>query len=570
MSIQTVSRSAICTTIVGLLTLSATPAQLTDPTAVVSSTNEVRPPYNVLRHDTVFDSDLIRISGKRGDIAISTGTFRWGSDSRHHYMTDNPWSRNGLYYYIENGRGKGYCSTEPERSCLSNGECPTGTCLGIPPSYANTVDLILDGHTFAPHNAVPSVILNFDGSTPSNGQPAYDLHDDDSWWDLQSGDDEDIRIAISKSSGRIFKYSAITGRLAASGTGAIWESAFNAGQGGIATGVSEGQSWDGNIVVVARTDLQFIQLLKISPGSTTIGSPFDVFTLPHATAPGTGSIAQMICATSENPYPTGCALDQVQVSASGHYVTLNYSYASDYTRVLAVDQTTLALSEMDYTALDPVPHVYSGCFDGDPSTTHSTNALKHAFIFDLAHSSNGRNPYDNNHDVLVGENHCEGSVGTTENGISDIGRVIMVDLKDATVTSLTSSSSTSVEANATHVSMLAYGAPGYAFVTYAGDASGKKFNEEIVRIKLSDHSVARFGRTHSVGEPQYRCESHGVPSPDGQHIAFASCWTHYCGTPCSSNCDNSPQPACGWADYSNRQDYVLRPHMLTVDDDEPE
>lgn len=540
---HTVSRSAVCAVLASLVSLPFAGAQLTNPAAVVPSTNEARPAYNVPRRDAVYSTILLRISGTRGQTALGTTPF--GSDARHHYSTDNPWSRTGLFYFMENRRGEGRCGNDSGRTCLADGACEAGgTCEGIPPPCPDCLPLILDGRTFAPHNAVPSAIR------PYGGGPDTGLRDDDSWWDLQPGDREDMRIAIDAASGNVFKYSAVTGRLAGPGNDAIWQSGFDASAGGIATGVSEAQSWDGKLVVLARGDLKAIQLVQTVPGGT-VGPAFDVFTLPS----GPASIAEAMC----GPGATGCPIDQVQVSASGRHVVV--TYMGDYTRVLDVEPTTLALSPRDYTLSNPVPHVYAGCFDGDPDVTHSARALEHGFIFDLGHNSNGRNPYDGDADVVVGENHCAGLAGTSENGLLDIGRVIMVRLDDASVTSLTSSSSASPEAYATHVSMLAYQAAGYAFVTYSGDAPGTKFNEEIVRIKLSDGSVARFGRTHSTGNIEYRCEPHGVPAPDGQRVAFASCWTEFCGEPCTSNCDTHPPAECGWADFSNRQDYVLMPHV---------
>jgi hypothetical protein len=101
------------------------PSALTNSAAVYSIPSAGQPAYLKPITDPTFGSSVRRITPDPGaSSAPVAGT--WGSDTRHHYSKDQPWSADGAYYCLEN-RGGG--SPSP---------------------------LMLDGHTFAPLFSVPS------------------------------------------------------------------------------------------------------------------------------------------------------------------------------------------------------------------------------------------------------------------------------------------------------------------------------------------------------------------------------------------------------------------------------
>lgn len=584
----------VAAVLLSLVLVGLAAAQTTSTTTVYPEPDFGRPQYLVPYVDELYGSYVMRISNKNAAPAVTTalgGAITWGSDARHHYSTDNPWSRNGTYYWIQNSAGGAHCSNSSATGCTLDAQCqtpPGGTCV-IPPACTGTCKpLILDGNSFKPLSSFCTTILDSTGTSTA-------LADNDSWWSLQSGD-EARRIALQASTGKVFNYSTLDCKLKAAGSGSTWQSGFTA----IALGDSEAQSWDGQLAVVIDTvapnDHRRIQIVETINGGR-LSNIFDVFTLPSA-------VGTAVCGSS-----SGCKITQAQVSVSGNFITVNYS--GDFTRVLDFNRSTFTISNHAYSGATPV---FSGCL-GYGGTT----ALASGFIFDLSHRSNGKNPYDSNADVVVGENHC-GNSGTSQSGVNNIGRVVMVKLSDASVTSLTQSydnrcilapettctfngsctstvdatcaapetcrcgmcggnnctpgvtncgvtnpgglpmvcSNIGLEAFATHISMLSYDAPGWATVTYSDGASGKKFNQEVVAISLDvGHEIRRYTRTHSDGTGYYRCESHGVPSPDGRKIAFASCWVYNCGTICTGNSPTCDTSACGDSNLTNPQDYVV-------------
>jgi hypothetical protein len=98
---------------------------LTNASAVYSVPATTEPAYLKGFNDPTFGTRLMRIAPDSGT-STSPVSGTWGSDTRHHYSKDEPWSADGLFYCLENRSG------------------------GSPSS------LVLDGHTFAPLFSVPS------------------------------------------------------------------------------------------------------------------------------------------------------------------------------------------------------------------------------------------------------------------------------------------------------------------------------------------------------------------------------------------------------------------------------
>ncbi len=207
------------------------------------------------------------------------------------------------------------------------------------------------------------------------------------------------------------------------------------------------------------------------------------------------------------------------VSASGKYVWVHYS--GDYNRIFDVDPNTLALT----------PHPESG------PLCHG--AAADGFVYDLGHQDVGLNPFDNNEDVMVGQEHC-GNTGQVVNG-QLLGHVIMVRLRDGAITSLTDPAN---EAYAYHVSLRATRRPGWAYVSYYEGQEGRRFNQEVIAVSLDgSKTVERWAHLHTDTAGCYRCEAHPVPSRGGLRLIFASTW--------SLDCDGG----CGTQKV--RQDYVV-------------
>ncbi len=203
----------------------------------------------------------------------------------------------------------------------------------------------------------------------------------------------------------------------------------------------------------------------------------------------------------------GCAADWVSISPSGKYVMIKYHDES--LRVLDVNPVTLALTSR------PMPSTSPRC----------SGSASLGFVYELGHADMAMNPYDNNEDVIIGQEHC-GYRGEKLNG-KLMGGVTMVRLKDGVVTSLTDPTN---EAYAHHVSTRNLQRPGWAYVTYYPEA-GKRFTSEIVAVKMDgSKTVQRFAHIHTDFTNCYRCEGHGVPSPDGRRVLWGSNWRQRCST----------------------------------------
>ncbi len=200
---------------------------------------------------------------------------------------------------------------------------------------------------------------------------------------------------------------------------------------------------------------------------------------------------------------SGCTLDWTQVSASGQYVIVHFE--GDWQQVLDVDPNTLALTPR------PMPAAAPRC----------NGTAAQGFIYDLGHPDVTLNPFDNNEDVIIGQEHC-GNIGKTVNGRL-MGGVVLVRLRDGAVTPLTDPTN---EAYPYHISARSLDRPGWVYVTY-WPSPGKRFSDELVAVKLDGSgSVERYAHTHSDSNAGgYRAEPHGVPARDGRRILWASNWT---------------------------------------------
>jgi hypothetical protein len=357
-------------------------------------------------------------------------------------------------------------------------------------------------------------------------------------------------------------------------------------------GVSEGQSWDGKVVVLVASDKRSVRIVNMNGGqaSWTVGPVKDVY---EGNACGSPSL---------------CEVDWATVSPTGQYLVISFN-GDDYIRVYSINQSTFALTPMVY----------------DATASYCGNDYAHGWIFNLGHGNTGPDPYTGTDDsriggtpdIAVGQNQCSrkssgkpaggwpGETGHTLTVNNDVGTggvfgnvassvmAVRLDTGHAWPVSPWFTGGSSGNAFANTASMLSYDVPGWVLVTFSNDRPGKIFNDEIVGFPLHYgqprpfHGVIRYGRGRSdqnqpTGGPSgdyYRSETHAVPSPGGRRIAFASTWTllgvtpHTCqnatnnGTVCTSSavCTGTGA-AClaggtGAGTYFNTQDYVIAPFV---------
>jgi hypothetical protein len=408
----------------------AKPDVLSNPSAVYSVPLTSEPTYLKSFTDPTFGTKLMRIARDPG-ASTSPVSGTWGTDSRHHYSKDQPWSADGVFYCLEN-RGGG--SPSP---------------------------LLLDGHTFAPLLSVPS----------SAGLWDYRWH--------PAKARARLMINVNSSGTELSWVDATTGLKARTWTLPFAVSGFGSGEGNA--------SRDGRFVALASAS----RLVVVDMDPQQPYAPYPNRRIGPARAIDDCGLAS-------------CAIDWVCVSASGRYAVV--SYEGDFPRVYDIDPNTLALT----------PHVY-------PSSTAACGRdPAKGYILGLGHADFALDPFDGNADVLIGQRRSS---------CPSTGGVVKVRLRDGAVTSLTDPAN---EAAPHHISTRNIDRLGWAYVSYYKE-SGKRFSDELVAVKLDgSKAVERYVHLHSAVSGCYRCEEHGVPSPDGSMIAFASNWAQDCGTGCGS------------------------------------
>lgn len=207
------------------------------------------------------------------------------------------------------------------------------------------------------------------------------------------------------------------------------------------------------------------------------------------------------------------------VSTSGKYAWVHYR--GDYNRIFDVDRATLTLR----------PHAEAG--------TVCHGAASDGFIYDLGHQDVALNPFDNNEDVMIGQDHCRRAGEMVAGKV--LGDVVLVRLRDGAIMPLTDAIN---EAHAYHISGRATGRQGWVYVSYFEHQEGRRFNQELIAVKMDgSKAVERWAHLHTETTRCYRCEAHAVPSPDGLRILFASTWSLNCDTGCGTQ--------------TVRQDYVI-------------
>jgi len=263
-----------------------------------------------------------------------------------------------------------------------------------------------------------------------------------------------------------------------------------------AIGMGEGNpSFDGRFLVLGDSRRMFVVDMDPRP--------------PHAPYPAAriGPIANLVdCGWG------ACQATWVSISPSGKYAVVHYK--GEAIQVWDVDPETLSLSPRR------IERSYPGCQGVGVA----------GFVYSLGHADMTLDPFDGDEDVIVGQEKC-GNRGATIDG-KRIGGVVLARLRDGAIKSLTDPKG---EAAPHHVSTRSFAHREWAYVSYYAERPTKRFNDEIVAVKLDGSgAVERLAHQHSRTPGCYRCETHAVPSPDGRFVLFASDWMLDCGSRCGT------------------------------------
>jgi hypothetical protein len=346
----------------------------------------------------------------------------------------------------------------------------TGTLLTVENRGGRPTPLILDGDTYEPRFA------------PCAGYDHWDYR-----WH-PSPEHANEQIAVNRSGTELMWYDVVNCRKTRS-----WQLPFPSDYG---IGSGEGNvSADGRYVVISDSTRMVVVDMDTPKGR--IGP---VYTF----APCSLKVGE----------PDFCPNGNISISPSGRYIDLKFAQGSepcdttcDMHRIFEVD-TNLVIRphNMDSAALR------CGSFAARPN----------GWVFPLKHADMALDPFDHNEDVLLGGRACPGA---------RFGHVVKVRLRDGKVTPLTDPAN---EASYMHGSARNTLRPGWFYVTYARGTPDKRYNAEIVAVKMDGSgTVERFGHYHSTASV-YRSQAQAVPSPDGRRVLFASDWAEDCGPGCGS------------------------------------
>src|SRR6266446_5533185 len=315
---------------------------LTDPTLVLTEPNLPKPTYLVPVVPSPFGVPCTR-SGNNVGLSTSPVGGTWGSDARHVYSKQEPWSADESLISIEN----------------SGGPSP----------------LILDGFTYLPKYA------------PCSNYDLWDYR----WHPSRTHAHEQINVDSSGTHLSWFDVASCTETRS-------WSLPIPADYG---IGSGEGNpSNDGRFVLIQGTRQIYVVDMDPQPPfapypSQRIGPALDVSNC------GIGN----------------CSIDWAGMSASGKYAIVSYN--GDNPRVFDVNASTLALT----------PHAMS------TSSFRCQGTAAGGYVYSLGHADVAVNPFDNNEDVLVGQDECL-ITGQTVNGVL-ISHVMMARLRDGQITALT-------------------------------------------------------------------------------------------------------------------------------------
>jgi hypothetical protein len=451
-------------------------ALVTDPYAVFSEPSVSKPAYLTSWKDPVFNTQITRIGESPAYFFVTNndGNGIWSKDARHNYQLFQPWSIDGSLYVLENRTDDGGV----------NGGSGGGW-------------LYLSGSTYQPTLGPPSNDPASGGDERWNPNPQYATQ----------------LVMAGRSYPQLWWFDVINNVATRR-----WSLPFTP----LWLGNTKGHvSRDGRFVVLIDTTLSKMAVVDMDPQP-----PYSPY--PNQRIGPVYNVEQTISGISYGDIT-------VAVDPSGKYAVLHYGSQNgaggDYLRVYDINPSTLAMS----VHLMP------------PNVVQCTGNASDNWIYSVGHHDLSLNPYDNNEPVAIGQEDC-GNIRETVPGVTTvnsngIGHVVMVRLRDGAVTSLTDPgnySGTPLEAYAHHISAQNQSLPGWVFVSYGpwpGEQAYRYYDEVIAVSMDGKQRVQRLAHLHSDFENDtnnncantdsdfnYRSESHGVPSPNGKRLAFASNW----------------------------------------------
>jgi hypothetical protein len=109
----------------GTLTVSAgSGSWITDATLVLTEATIPKPGYLVPITPSPFGLKVTRIANDPGQaMTLQNGAGTWGSDARHHYSKDQPWSADGSLLALQNSGSPGYVYLDGNTYQPARGQC---------------------------------------------------------------------------------------------------------------------------------------------------------------------------------------------------------------------------------------------------------------------------------------------------------------------------------------------------------------------------------------------------------------------------------------------------------------
>jgi len=468
---------------------------VTDSAAIFPEDPRDRPPYLTAIFDKTFYSKITRVTGDSGQALPGLSGRHWGSHARHHYSKDEPWNSTQTMLMLDNTTG----SDNIHKVVLD------GTTYSVlVPQPCITWSFEQDSR-WQPSTNWPNVRIgvSYDKSRDSDFNPLIPVHDSLYWADVNN------QCALVRAWRLPIRPHLI-------------------GQG-------EGNaSFDGRWIAISTNHRRFsatntmpdtIVIVDMDPpppndyasGARRVGPPFEI--------PDCGGVS------------AHCAIGNISVSASGHYVDVKYAEGTEFHRIFAVDPTTLSLSPVTMDAGS------YRCYDPGDVTGNTSG-----WIVPLKHADMTLDPDDNMADIIVGGVSC--SVLNTDS----TGKVAKVRLSDGHVTFLSSPGTGGMrrEEFFRHLSARSQDRLGWVYLNYdtldAMSTSPRRFSNEVVAYATDgSRRMQRFGYMHAFEYTQSSIppentdddEAQPVPSRDGKRIVFASNWTLKTITPLSQKQYNS-------------------------------
>ena len=215
-------------------------------------------------------------------------------------------------------------------------------------------------------------------------------------------------------------------------------------------------------------------------------------------------------------------------SSDGRQVAFAIDLAAR-TKLADIDMAANGITSVDWVSISALGRhvVVNGSISG---ATTSGGAYDATRVFNLGGTPVGpvwtEYGIPSHYDLSVDLAGNEVAVGVAKTGPAGIqGRVVMRRLTDGTITVLNSGG------YAMHTSTRNTERAGRAYVTHGYNSSWPPFRSEIFSVKLDGSRAIERLVHHRSRNTDYNAEPHGVVSPDGKRVLFASNWESTSGRP---------------------------------------